>query len=658
MSNISENEKKRIHELVELINKYSYYYYSLDSQLISDKEWDALYYELLDLEAKTGYILDNSPSKRVGGDVLDGFEKVTHEVNLYSLDKAQSIDEIISWHNKNEKIHKFEESYSLEYKFDGLSISLTYDGGKLVLAATRGNGTVGENVTAQVKTIRTVPLSVSDKSHFVVQGEVIMRKSELEKYNAKAEEKLKNPRNAAAGGLRNLDPKVTKSRNLDFFAYNVAGESRDKFKTQKDINNFLREQGFLVEKYFKVVHSIGEIKEEINSVDKIKRDLDYDIDGMVIKLNNLKDRAELGFTLKSPRGAVAYKFEAEEVSTILHDITWQVGRTGKITPVAELEPTELAGATIKRATLNNYDDILRKKIKIGSRVLIRRSNEVIPEVLGTLEYHDSDIDVVPPRVCPCCGTDTIIDKANIFCPNHKACKKQILERLTHFARRDAMNIETLSRKTLEFLMENFQISSFSDLYKFDYSKLIGLTGFGEKKVNNIIESLENSKDVKLSNFLYALGIDNVGVKLSKELAKRYKTLENFRNVTLDDLISMNDVGELTAEDIFMYLNDKYYSDEIDKLIESGIKVNSQGEKSSIQSAFSGGKFVLTGTLASMGRNEASAKIEELGGEMSSSVSKNTTAVIVGENPGSKYDKAQALGIRVIFEEEFLKMLEI
>ena len=481
MDIISQKDKLRIEELVEKVNYYSKHYYTEGSPLISDKEWDKLYYELLDLEEKTGYILENSPSRKVGGEVLEGFEKVSHEVNLYSLGKAQSVDEIIAWQNKNEKIHNYVHEYSLEYKFDGLSLSLIYDNGKLVLAATRGNGKEGENVTQQVMTIRSVPLLINDKGHIVIQGEVIMKKSELEKYNEKATEKLKNTRNAAAGGLRNLDPKVTKSRNLDFFAYNVAYSSETKFETQKQVIEFLVREGFLVENYFKIVSSISEIEKEIESVDKKRHELDYDIDGLVIKLNRFEDRAELGFTEKAPRWAVAYKFEAEEVTTILSDITWQVGRTGKITPVAELEAVELAGATIRRATLNNYDDILRKKVKIGSRVLIRRSNEVIPEVLGTTEYHETDKNVVLPNTCPVCGAKTVLVKANIFCPNHKGCKKQILERLTHFANRNAMNIESLSRKTIEFLMENFGLSSFSDLYNFDYRKLIGYTGFGEKK---------------------------------------------------------------------------------------------------------------------------------------------------------------------------------
>ena len=656
MQNIDKNKRQRIDELVDEIKRHNYNYYCLDNPTISDKEWDKLYSELLLLEAETGYLREDSPSLKVGGDPLSGFEKVSHEFPLFSLDKAQSFDEIVAWNDRNKRLHNFESCYSVEYKFDGLSISLVYDDGKLVLAGTRGNGSVGEDVTAQVKTIRSVPLTIPDKRHVVVQGEVIMKKSELDKYNMTADEKLKNPRNAAAGGLRNLDPKVTASRRLDFFAYNIANPVELGILTQKDINEYLKSLQFLVEKFFKLVSSVDDVKPIIDSVDSARRGLDFDIDGLVIKLNNISDRSELGFTAKFPRGMVAYKFEAEEVTTILEDITWQVGRTGKITPVAELEPVELAGATVKRATLNNVDDIKRKNVKIGSRVLVRRSNEVIPEVLGVTEIHASDKEPEYPRNCPVCGTHTLFDGVHLFCPNHMGCKKQALERLTHFADRNAMNIEFLSRKTLEFLMENFGVMSFSDLYNFDYGKLVGLAGFGEKKVKNIVSSIEKSKTPNLSNFIFALGIDGVGAKMAKALAKRFKSLEAFREASFEELVMMDDIAEISANDIVRFLHDEYYSNEIDKLLCAGVVPYEERKLLVQNSVFSGGKFVLTGTLQSMGRNEASLRIEALGGEMTSSVSKNTTAVIVGDNPGSKFDKATQLGVRIIYEEEFMKLI--
>ena len=396
-----------------------------------------------------------------------------------------------------------------------------------------------------------------------------MKRSELEKFNQTAAEKLKNPRNAAAGGLRNLDPKVTASRHLDFFAYNIANPLEIGIKTQAEINKFLKTNGFLVERFFELISDINNLQSIIEKVDKSRKNFDFDIDGLVIKINNIADRNELGFTAKFPRGMVAFKFEAEEVTTILEDITWQVGRTGKLTPVAELEAVELAGATIKRATLNNFDDVKRKGVKIGSRVLIRRSNEVIPEVLGTVEYHETDKPVEFPKTCPVCGTQTKFDGVHLFCPNHRGCKKQALERLTHFASRNAMNIETLSRKTLDWLMDNFDLKSFSDLYTFDYSKIIGLPGFGEKKVQNIVDSLEKSKNVNLSNFVFALGIDSVGAKTAKVLAKKFKTLDAIMTAKKEDLVVIDDVGEIVASDIISFFANPYYSSEIQNLLDCG-----------------------------------------------------------------------------------------
>ena len=656
-TNIDEKTKAEIEKLVDEINMHNYNYYSLDNPTISNKEWDNLYNKLLDLEQKTGYILPNSPSQKVGGEILSGFKKVNHFVNLYSLDKAQSFSEIEDWVLRNKKIHSYCDEYSIEYKFDGLSISLTYENCLLKMAATRGNGTVGEDVTEQVKTIRSVPLKIKTSGTVIVQGEVIMKKSELVKYNKTHTEPLKNPRNAAAGGLRNLDPKVTKERNLDFFAYNVAYASNMNFSTQKQMNEFLIDNNFLVEKYFKIVHSLPEIIDELEKIDKFRKNLDYDIDGAVIKINKTSDRNELGFTAKFPRGMIAYKFEADEVTTILLDVTFQVGRTGRITPVAELEPVVLSGATVKRATLNNMGDIVRKNIKIGSRVLVRRSNEVIPEILGSTEVHNTDKKILAPEYCPVCGQKTVEIGANLFCANHGGCPKQITERLTHFASRNAMNIESLSRKTLEFLINNFGISEYKDIYDFDYTKLINMPGFGQKKVSNIVDNIIKSKHVKLNQFIYALGIDSVGDKTAKILAKRYKTLENFRKATIDDLVTVDDIAYITADDIYSYLHDEFYSGELDRLLACGIEIEEKTQSIGQNTFFSGGKFVLTGTLNSLSRNEATAIIEELGGETASSVSKNTTAVIAGSDPGSKLQKANMLGIQVISEEEFLKLID-
>lgn len=638
--------------LIEKINKASYSYYVLDNPIISDKEWDKMYYELLDLEKETGIILPNSPSQKIGGEVLDGFKKITHTKKLMSLGKAQTVEEIIDWNTRNQNIIPFETEFSVEYKFDGLSLAITYDNGKLVNASTRGNGEIGEDVTAQVKTIRTVPLEIEYKGLVVVQGEGIIKLSELEKYNLATDEKLKNARNAVAGAIRNLDPKITAKRKLDFFAYNINFAPDLKFSSQVEMFDFLKKQGFLTGKFFHIVHSVDEIVHLIKQTEKTRNSLDYLIDGMVIKVNDTKIREQLGETEKVPRWAVAYKFEAEETSTILNSITWQVGRTGKITPVAELEPTELCGVTIKRATLNNYNDILRKKVKIGDRVFIRRSNDVIPEILAVAETYPQSKTIEKPTVCPCCGAVLEDTETELYCPNHLGCRTQIVLKLVQFASRNAMNIEGLSIKTLEQLYNKFKISSFSDIYKLDREKLACLDGFKDKKINNILTSIEASKHAKLSNFIFALGIDGIGVKTAKQLAKHYKTIENLQKATIEELITLDDIAEITATDIHHYFADSLNKKELDELLTNFVHLEQVGSAEA-SGFFAGKKVVLTGTLSGFSRSQAEEIIEAQGGSTASSVSKATDIVLAGENAGSKLDKAKALGIYIMDENEFL-----
>ena len=645
-------EKMRI--LIEKINKASYDYYVLDNPTISDKEWDKLYYELLDLEKNSGIILPNSPSQKVGGETLKGFKKITHTKKLYSLGKAQTIDEIIDWNTRNQNIFSFPQEYSVEYKFDGLSLAITYDKGKLVQAATRGNGEIGEDVTSQVKTIRTVPLEIAYKGLVVVQGEGIIKLSELEKYNKTTDEKLKNARNAVAGAIRNLDPKVTAKRKLDFFAYNINYCPDLKFNSQIEIVKFLKEQGFLVGKFFHIVHSVDEIKNLIDQTEKSRHSLDYLIDGMVIKVNMMDVRERLGETEKVPRWAVAYKFEAEETSTILNSITWQVGRTGKITPVAELEPTELCGVTIKRATLNNYNDILRKQVKIGDRVFIRRSNDVIPEILSVAETYKHSKVITKPTNCPCCNTLLEDTETELYCPNHLGCRTQIILKLTQFASRNAMNIDGLSIKTLEQLYDKFGICSFGDIYRLTAGELSSLDGFKDKKIDNILNSIEKSKNAKLSNFIFALGIDGIGVKTAKQLAKHYKTIDKLMEASIDELITLDDIALITATDIHHYFADETNKKELLDLINNFVVLEKIDTKQVKNNFFLGKKVVLTGTLTNFSRNKAEEIIESLGGSTSSSVSSATDIVLAGENPGSKLEKARKLGILVISEAEFVK----
>ncbi len=643
-------------ELTAKINKANYEYYVLDEPTLSDKEWDKLYYRLLDIEKETGIVLDGSPSQKVGGEPLSKFKKVTHDFKLYSLAKAQTMGEIEEWNTRNQNISRFEEEFSVEYKFDGLSLAITYENGKLKQAATRGNGEIGEDVTAQVKTIRTVPLEIDYKGLVVVQGEGIIKLSELEKYNRTTEEKLKNARNAVAGAIRNLDPKVTAKRNLDFFAYNINYAPELKLNSQVEIYEFLKKQGFMTSNFFKLTKDIDELKQFVDEVDKTRNKLDFLIDGLVIKINKNSIREKLGFTEKTPRWAVAYKFEAEETSTILNDITWQVGRTGKLTPVAELEPTELCGVTIKRATLNNYNDILRKKVKLNDRVFIRRSNDVIPEILSVAESFENSKIIEKPTVCPCCGSTLIDTETELYCPNHSGCRQQIVLKLVQFSNRNAMNIDGLSIKTIEQLYDKFNVSTFSDLYRLNAEKLAELEGFKDKKITNTLASIENSKNVKLANFIFALGIGNIGIKTAKQLAKHYKTISNLQKASIEELDELDDIAEITATEIHNYFADEFNKSELNDLISNFIKI--EVEETTVQDGYFAGKtVVLTGTLSSMGRSEAEAIIEAQGGKTSSSVTSKTSIVLAGENAGSKLEKAKKLGTQIMLEDEFLKIIK-
>lgn len=655
-NNTLNNLIEEMKELTAKINKANYEYYVLDEPTMSDKEWDKLYYRLLDIEKETGIILDGSPSQKVGGEPLSKFKKVTHDFKLYSLAKAQTMGEIEEWNTRNQNISRFEEEFSVEYKFDGLSLAITYENGKLKRAATRGNGEIGEDVTAQVKTIRTVPLEIDYKGLVVVQGEGIIKLSELEKYNNTTEEKLKNARNAVAGAIRNLDPKVTAKRNLDFFAYNINYAPELKLNSQVEIYEFLKKQGFMTSNFFKLTKDIDELKQFIDEVDKTRNKLDFLIDGLVIKININSIREKLGFTEKTPRWAVAYKFEAEETSTILNDITWQVGRTGKLTPVAELEPTELCGVTIKRATLNNYNDILRKKVKLNDRVFIRRSNDVIPEILSVAESFENSKVILKPTICPCCGSQVIDTETELYCPNHSGCKQQIVLKLVQFSSRNAMNIDGLSIKTIEQLYDKFNVSTFSDLYRLNAEKLAELEGFKDKKITNTLESIEKSRNVKLANFIFALGIGNIGIKTAKQLAKHYKTISNLQKASIEELDELDDIAEITATEIHNYFADEFNKNELNDLISNFINIET--EQTTVQNGyFAGMTVVLTGTLSSMGRSEAEAIIESQGGKTSSSVTSKTSIVLAGENAGSKLEKAKKLGTQIMLEDEFLKIIK-
>ena len=660
------DKKARIEELVELLNKYAYEYYSLDNPSVSDKEYDKKYDELKALEEETGHVLPYSPTQRVGDVVLQGFNKYTHKARLWSLDKAQSLEEINDWHKRNIKfVNEMNERgenlpplrYVITKKFDGLTINLTYnEDGIMQTAATRGNGETGEEVTAQVKTIREIPLKTSNGDLFEVHGEAIMTTEAFEKYNATSETPLKNLRNGAAGALRNLDVKETARRGLSAFFYDVGYKEGSKFKSYEEMLNFIKEKGLPMDDYIRYATNLEEVEKYINEIKDIRFDLNYDIDGVVIAIDDIRTRELLGYTVKFPKWAIAFKFEAQEATTTLLDVEWNVGRSGRVGPTAILEPVELAGVTVKRATLNNMDDIKRKGVMIGAEVFIRRSNDVIPEIMGVVESSlECATEIRVPEVCPACGSHLVLDGAHYFCENTLSCKPQMVKSIVHFACRDAMNIEGFSEKTAEQLFEKLDIRSIADLYKLDYEELLTLDKFGPKKAQNLLNAIEKSKTPELYRFIYALGIPNVGVKTAKDLVNKFKSIDGLRNAKFDELVSVQDVGDIVAKCVLEFFHEEKVLDTIEQLLELGVNPAFE-EQIIVESSFSGKTVVVTGTLQNYSRGEIKAKLESLGAKVSGSVSKKTDYVIAGEEAGSKLTKAQDLGVTVLTEEEFEKMI--
>jgi len=661
------DNQARIKELVNTLNELNYYYYTLDSPKVSDKEYDALYDELLRLEKETGIILPDSPTQRVGGAPLEKFEKHRHLGNLWSLDKSQSFGELRSWDQRvrrlieqynmdnDEKLP--EPTYVMELKFDGLTINLTYKDGSLVQGATRGNGVTGEAILPQIKTIKSVPLSIEYKGTIEVQGEGLMPLSALEKYNETAAEPLKNARNAAAGALRNLDSKVTAERNLIAYFYNIGYSEGLNFNTHVEMIEFLKENRFPVYEYLKVFNNIEDVIEEIERVKEERKRLDILTDGLVIKINDIRTREVLGYTQKFPRWAIAYKFEAEEATTKLIGIEWNVGRTGKVTPTALLEPVDIGGVTVKRATLNNWDDIQRKKVAIGCRVWIRRSNDVIPEIMGTVEDSNEDTEeITKPEKCPDCGSELVQEGVHIFCPNSLSCKPQLVSRLVHFASRDAMNIEGFSEKTAAQLYEEIHLKDIPQLYELKYEDLVNLERFGPKKAINLLDAIEKSKDCTLDSFIYALGIPNVGKKTASDLADEFKSLDRLMNAKYEELIKVPDIGDIVANSIIEFFHDEKILNSIDKLLSVGIKIRYEKEEIEKETIFTGKTVVITGTIEGYSRSEIEDIIKKMGGKASGSVSKKTDFCIVGEDPGSKAVKAKELGVKIITGEEFLNII--
>ena len=650
----------RMDELIKIINKASYEYYILDSPTITDQEYDDYYMELLALEEKYPHLKRaDSPTNRVGGNALDKFEKVTHEKPMLSFDDIFNEDEICAF---DERIRKVIDNptYTIEPKMDGLSGSLIYQKGILTRAATRGDGITGENITLNVKTIRTVPLRLTKDIDIEVRGEIYMSKDSFEKANleriASGESPFANPRNAAAGSVRQLDSKITAKRGLDFMAYFIPNPEDYGLKTQSESLLFLKELGFLTnDKLNTTARRVSEIVAKIDSLHQKRKSLPFAIDGVVIKVDNLKDEEKLGFTTRVPRWGIAYKFPAEEVLTTLKEIKFTVGRTGKITPNAIFSPVHVDGSLVSKATLHNEDYCKEKDIRVGDVVVIRKAGDVIPEVVE-VKFERRKNELAPFKMitnCPMCETELVKKDANYFCPNNN-CPARHIENLIHYASRDAMNIEGFGDNIVEDFYNMGYLKTPADFYHLDRYKeeLMSLEGFGEKSIIKLLSSIENSKKNSLERLLFALGIRHVGAKTAKILAKNYKTMDNLIEATYEELNVINDIGDIIAKSIVDYFSDEDNLALIDKLKANNVCMTFDSSNYHESEIFSGKTFVLTGTLINTTREEATALIESLGGKVSGSVSAKTSAVIVGDAPGSKYMKALSLNIPIWTEEEF------
>lgn len=660
------DKREKIDKLIEKIENLNYHYYTLDEPLVSDGEYDQIYDELRKLEEETGYVRDDSPTQVVGGEILDKFEKHFHITKLLSQNKAQTHEELEAWidrcnrlrddYNINHDDKLAELEYIMEYKFDGLTVNLTYNNGNLVNAATRGNGIIGEEISPQVRTIRSIPNRIKEKSLLEIQGEALMPLSELTRYNEENELQLKNARNAAAGALRNLNTKETAKRKLTAYFYSIPTNNLD-FATEEDMLEFLKGQGLLIHPYHKKVHNLEEMLAELDFIEEERKNIDILTDGVVIKINDKRTQEVLGSTNKFPRWSIAYKFEAEEYTTTLREVVWNVGRSGKVTPSAILDPVEFSGATVSRATLNNYDDIIRKKVRIGSKVFIRRSNDVIPEILGVVdENQERTKKIEKPSKCPYCGSELIQGNVHIICPNSISCKPQLLARMEHFTSRNAMDIEGLSEKTISQLMEELDINEVDDIYDLSYDDLINLDRFGDKKTKNLLNAIEASKKVDLDNFIYSIGIPNVGERTSRDLANKFKSFDALRHASLEELSDIDDIGEITAQNIIEYFRDPNISKSIDNLLEKGIEI-SEVKADNNSNSLNDMIFVITGTIDNYKRDDIKKLLESNGAKVTGSVSKNTDVVLAGEKSGSKKDKAKDLGIEIYENDKLYDFLE-
>ena len=656
---------ERMNELIDIINEADYNYHTLDNPTISDQEYDKYLRELFEIEAEhPEWVREDSPTQHAGGKIIEGFEEAVHKIPMMSLSNVFNESEIVAF---DERIKKegINPQYMCELKIDGLSVSLLYEKGKLVRAATRGDGTKGEDITHNAKTIKTIPLSLKEEVDIEVRGEIFMNKKTLEELNEKRKKNnqplLQNCRNAAAGSIRQLDSKVAAERKLDTFIYHLPNPLDYGLNTHAEAVDYMKKLGFKTNPNNRLVNNINELLEFIEEKGKLRPTLPYDIDGVVIKVNDIRQQQKLGYTAKYPKWATAYKFPAEEVLTKLTDIIFTVGRTGQITPNAVLEPVIVAGSTISRATLHNEDFVNERDLKIGDIVSIRKAGDVIPEVVeAKVERRTGkEKDFVMITECPMCQTPLIKKEGQVdyFCTNNK-CPARHIEGLIHFASRDAMNIEGLGDRIMEDFYNFKFIGNLADIYSLkDHAKeLVRLEGFGDKSVNNLLEAIENSKENSLERLIFGLGIPHVGAKTAKVLAQKFETLDNMIQSTEEELTKIPDIGGIIAKSIVDYFSDDHNRAIVEELKDLGLNMTYLGKKVESNDTFANKTFVLTGSLTIFTRDEASEKIELLGGKTSGSVSKKTSVVIVGENPGSKYEKAKELGIEIWTEKEFEEKL--
>ena len=665
---MNETEKKEVALLRSQIHLHDHLYYVKDSPEISDRDYDSLYHRLKELEGKyPECATSDSPTQRVGGKVDERFRKVVHPVPMLSLDNTFSVDEVRVFHQRVVKGLVDIEANSIEYvvelKFDGLAVSLTYEDGKLVRGATRGDGLQGEDVTANLKTIRSIPLEISSSKKIEVRGEVYMPRKEFQRLNALREEAgespFANPRNAAAGALRVLDPAVTDSRKLDVFIYSVGFLDNNNCETHSELQEKLASLRFPVNEHNRRCSNIEETLDIIEEWRKKKNDLDYEVDGLVIQVNSLAYRKKLGYTSKFPRWAVAYKYEAEQAETNVLEIVCQVGRTGSITPVANLEPVFVSGSTVSRATLHNEDEIRKKDIRVGDRVVIEKAGEIIPKVVRVIASKGKrNAEFKMPTLCPECQT-------KIFRPEGEAvwrcinstCPAQLKERLKHFASRKAMDIDHMGPAVIDQLVESGRVKNFSDLYALKHEEVAGLERLAEKSAQNLIDAIEQSKSAGLARLLFGLGVRHVGQRAASILAKTFRSIQVLKETSFEDMESVMEIGPVIAASLKNFFDQENNAQDIESLASSGIVMEEQEVMQAEGSVLTGKQFVLTGTLSEFSRDEAKERIELFGGRVTSAVSAKTDYIVAGKDAGSKLEKAKKLEITILDEKEFQKLIE-